>query len=188
MKRLISLAAILLALSLALCACGDKDTDPVEDTQGSSSEQSSQTDTQGSSEDEGQGADVGGVDLTALKDQYLSDYNYTDVMNVETVGLGNLYGIDTSKVVASASFTSTQGGAFPHEVVMVQATDAAAATEMQNALMAHLDDIAQQAASYDPESQALAESCGVVVYDTYVGMFFTDHCSDMTETFKAAVS
>ena len=38
-------------------------------------------------------------------------------------------------------------------------------------------------------SQHIAQqSCGVVAYDTYVGMFFTENCKDMTEDFAAAVA
>lgn len=178
MKRLISLAVLLLALSLVLCACGDKE--PEEDT--NPSDQTSQTDTQTPPQD------GSSVDLAAIKSQFLSDYDYTDYVDVETTGLGAVYGIDTSTVVSSAAFNATKGGAFPHEVVMIQATDAAAAQEIQTILTNHLADIAQQAASYDPASEALAKSCGVVAYDTYVGMFFTENCKDMTEDFAAAVS
>ena len=107
---------------------------------------------------------------------------------MDTAGLGTVYGIDTATVAACAALNATKDGAFPHEVVMIQATDAAAAQEIQSILTNHLADIAQQAASYDPASEALAKSCGVVAYDTYVGMFFTENCKDMTEDFAAAVS
>lgn len=181
MKRLISLAALLLALSMVLAACGDKDK---EEGQGADpSDQTSQTDTQPAPQDEGSAAD-----LAAIKSQILSDYDYTDYVDVETAALAAVYGIDTSMVVSSASFNATKSGAFPHEVVMIQAKDAASAQEIQAVLTNHLADIAQQASSYDPASEALAKSCGVVVYDTYVGMFFTENCKDMTETFEAAVS
>jgi len=187
MKRLISLAAILLALSLALCACGEPEADPADDAQSSGSSEQTTQSTPPAEEPQDEGTSAG-ADLTALKDQFLSDYGYADYVDVETSGLGAVYGIDAGKVVASASFNASQGGAFPNEVVMVQAVDAAAAAEMQSSLESHLDDIAQQAASYDPESQALAESCEVAVCGNYVGMFFTDHCTDMTEAFTAAVS
>ena len=178
MKRLISLAALLLALSLVLCACGDKDP---EEGQGTDpSDQTTQTDPAQSADDP--------VDLEAIKSQFLSDFDYTDYVDVDTAGLGTVYGIDTATVAACAAFNATKDGAFPHEVVMIQATDAAAAQEIQSILTNHLADIAQQAASYDPASEALAKSCGVVAYDTYVGLFFTENCKDMTEDFAAAVS
>jgi predicted small lipoprotein YifL len=182
-KRLISLAALLLALSMTLCACGDKAPEEGQGDTPPSDGQSTQVDAQTPPEGEG-----GTVDLAAIKSQFLSDFDYKDYVDVDTAGLGAVYGIDTSKVAASAAFNATKGGAFPHEVVMIQATDEAAAKEMQTLLTNHLADIAQQAASYDPASEALAKSCGVVAYDTYVGMFFTENCKDMTEDFAAAVS
>ena len=57
------------------------------------------------------------------------------------------------------------------------------AEKLENRLSA----IAEQAASYDPDSLALAEKCKVVTDGVYVGMFFSSHYDDMVAAFQAAL-
>ena len=47
--------------------------------------------------------------------------------------------------------------------------------------------IADQAASYDPDSEALAKKCEVVTSGNYVGMFFSSHYDEMVSAFQNAV-
>ena len=63
------------------------------------------------------------VDLAALRTQFVTDYSLTDVLEVETEGLNNLYGITEDMVKNSASFSASSGAAFAQEVVMVEAVD-----------------------------------------------------------------
>lgn len=55
-------------------------------------------------------------------------------------------------------------------------------------LETRLSTIAEQAASYDPDSLALAEKCKVVTDGVYVGMFFSSHYDDMAAAFQSALS
>ena len=55
-------------------------------------------------------------------------------------------------------------------------------------LEARLDAIAEQAASYDPDSQALAEKCEVVTDGVYVGLFFSSHYDEMVSAFQGAIA
>lgn len=173
MKRLISMIAALLALTmaLALAGCGDQKAaspQPTDATQASS--QPGKT-----------------ADLSALRDQIISDCGITDSVNVETSGLTNVYGIAADDVASSASFTASSGAAFPQEIVMVQAKDETAAAKVKDKLDNRLKEISDQAASYDPESQALAEKCTVVTNGVYVGMFFSKDYDKMVSAFNSAV-
>ena len=97
------------------------------------------------------------------------------------------YGITADQVTSSASFNATVGTAFPDEIVMVEATDAAAAQDVASKLTNRLSAIADQAASYDPDSEALAKKCEVVTSGNYVGMFFSSHYDEMVSAFQNAV-
>lgn len=178
MKRLLSLAAILLTLTmvLSLAACGGDDPQPEETNNG---EPDSQTQVENDP--------TATVDLAALRTQILTDCGLTDYVEVETEGLSTVYGIDGAQVANSSSFNAMTGAAFPDEIVMVQAVDESAAADIAAKLESRLADIAEQASSYDPASQALAESCDVVTKGVYVGMFFSNHYDEMVAAFQSAI-
>lgn len=189
MKRFASLAALLmtLVLALSLTACGgDKTSD---DSQTNDQPTSTTTETNGSTTNEGgdTNATTGTVDLAALRDQLIADCGYTDTLPVETAGLEAAYGITADEVASSASFQATVGTAFPDEIVMVEATDATAAQDVATKLSNRLTAIADQAASYDPDSEALAKKCEVVTSGNYVGLFFSTHYDEMVSAFQNAV-
>lgn len=172
MKRLISMVAVLLALTmvLALAGCGKQEAAPAQSTGTTQATEPGKT-----------------ADLSALRDQIISDCGITESVNVETSGLTNVYGIAADDVASSASFTASSGAAFPQEIVMVQAKDETAAANVKSKLENRLKEISDQAASYDPESQALAEKCTVVTNGVYVGMFFSKDYDKMVSAFNSAV-
>lgn len=164
MKKILTpvmlLAVLMMALCLSACGGGETASAPAE-------------------------ADV---DLAALRTQMIADNGIADYMEVETPGLTNLYGIDAAQVAASASFQASAGTAFPQEIVMVRAVDEAAAADIAAKLENRLASIADQASSYDPDSLALAQSCGVITNGTYVGMFFSASHEAMSSAFLGALS
>ena len=172
MKRIVSLAAIVLTLTMALslAACGEEP---------GTNENTENGQNQTSSNETGKT-----VDLAALRTQFVTDYSLTDVLE----GLNNLYGITEDMVKNSASFSASSGAAFAQEVVMVEAVDESAAATVAEKLETRLSTIAEQAASYDPDSLALAEKCKVVTDGVYVGMFFSSHYDDMAAAFQSALS
>ena len=183
MKRFL-LFLMALAMMMALAACGGSDdtATPDDDTsQTETNENNTENNTEPNTEP------VAGVDLDALKAQMISAAGIADYIDVSADNLTNVYGIDAAQVVNAAIFNATREAAFPAEVVMVQAVDEAAAADVAAKLEARLGAIAEQAASYDAESLALAESCDVVVSGVYVGMFFTEHYDAMVADFQAAV-
>ena len=177
MKRFASLTALLLTLVLvlSLAACGDKNT--ADDNQTTDQPSTTQP------ADNGDAAQTNGATTGSV----IADCGYTDTLPVETAGLESTYGITADQVTSSASFNATVGTAFPDEIVMVEATDAAAAQDVASKLTNRLSAIADQAASYDPDSEALAKKCEVVTSGNYVGMFFSSHYDEMVSAFQNAV-
>lgn len=182
MKRFATLTAVLLSLVLvlSLAACGGEET-----TETTETDPATQTETQ---EPAGTDTDTtGAVDLAALREKMVADYQLTDVLEVETAALETAYGISADLVKSSASFNAASGAAFPQEIVMVEAADENAAAQVAEKLTNRLSSIAEQAASYDPDSLALAEKCTVVTDGVYVGMFFSTNYDGMVADFQAAV-
>lgn len=175
MKRFLTLL-MALTLVLALAACGGE-----EQPADTGNEDASQTQTEGDT------TPAAGVDLEALKAQMLADAGITDYIDVPAENLGNVYGIEADQVVSAAAFNAMTGGAFPEEVVLVQAVDEAAAADVADKLQAKLDAIAEQAASYDPDSLELAQNCDIVTDGVYVGLFFTQHYDAMASAFQNAI-
>ena len=126
MKRFASLTALLLTLVLvlSLAACGDKNT--ADDNQTTDQPGTTQPADNGDAA-QTNGTTTGSVDLAALRDRLIADCGYTDTLPLETAMLESTYGITADQVKSSASFNATVGTAFPDEIVMVEATDAAAA-------------------------------------------------------------
>ena len=143
MKRFASLTALLLTLVLvlSLAACGDKNT--ADDNQTTDQPSTTQPADTGDAA-QTNGTTTGSVDLAALRDQLIADCGYTDTLPVETAGLESTYGITADQVTSSASFNATVGTAFPDEIVMVEATDAAAAQDVASKLTNRLSAIADQ--------------------------------------------
>ena len=191
MKRLFVLAAALLALTVALSACGDS-TEPVNETTTQTESEASVT-TEPSSDEEGETAETiaaqpAAADLAGLAERMLSDNGITDYVPVSADALASVYGIDPGQIVSAVGYNASANGAFPQEIVLIQAADEAAVQEIQDRLSSRLDSIAEQAASYDPESQALAETCAVVTQGEYVGLFFSEHYDALVAAFQNGLS
>lgn len=186
MKRVFALMMALMALTmmLTLTACGGEETEePAETTQTETVEPGTEETTEPTDVVE----PAAGADLAALMAQMISDAGITDYIDVPAENLSNVYGIDGAQVVNAAAFNAMTGGAFPEEVVMVQAVDEAAAADIAAKLSSRLTSIADQAASYDPASLELAENCDVVTSGVYVGLFFSNHYDAMVSAFQSAV-
>lgn len=124
-------------------------------------------------------------DLTAIKGSILSQLEIADAMNLPAERLLDLYGIEAAQIKSSACFI-TMGGAFPDEIVMVEAVDAAAAKEVTQKLEARLADVKNQAQNYDAESYALLEKCKVTTTGTYVTLFISAKSEAMQSIFDNA--
>lgn len=125
------------------------------------------------------------VDLAAVKTQIISSLEISDPLDIPADRLYDLYTIDPETVKDSACFI-TMGGAFPDEIVMVQAVDAAAAKQIAQKLQNRLADVTNQAQNYDAESFALLEKCKVETAGTYVHLFISAKSAQMRTIFDNA--
>lgn len=127
-----------------------------------------------------------GADLAAVREAMLSRIAFTDPLPLETESLASLYGIEPEWVAQSACFV-TMSGVFPDEVILAQGADEAAAARIAEKLEARLAEILEQARSYDPESYAAAQRCGVTVDGTYVSLILSAQADALTEIYREFV-
>ncbi len=127
------------------------------------------------------------ADLAACKKEITSNISLNDVSDVDKDSLLDMYGIDGGKVKQSACFVAGSDGAFLKEIVMIEATDEAAAADMEKLLKDRLAAIEEQAASYEPDSASLAKASPVIGNGAYVAMFFASEHDAMKKIYKTYV-
>lgn len=127
------------------------------------------------------------VDLSAVCAQLKRDLPIQDPLDIPTERLADLYGIQAQDVRTAACFV-TMGGAFPDEVVMVEAADSAAAARISQQLQTHLAEITVQAQNYDAQSYAQFQKCQVRTVGNYVTLFCSAQAEQMQEIFDKAVN
>lgn len=161
MKKLCILLTFVLMCSF-LCSCADKEVVKTNDIP---AESKNQIDT---------------ISLTDVREEILTELKIEDSMPIETESLNSLYGIDSALVKQSASFV-TMSGTFPHEVIMVEATDKEAVKTLEEALGKKLAEVMVQSKSYDAENYKLAQQCKVSVKGNFVTLFLSpDHAQIQT--------
>lgn len=125
------------------------------------------------------------VDLASVKQTMITDLQIVDPLDIPAERLEDLYNISAESIKSSACFI-TMGGAFPDEIVMVEAVDAKAAQEIAQKLEARLADVTNQAQNYDADSFALLKACKVETAGNYVHLFISAQSAQMREIFNAA--
>ena len=110
--------------------------------------------------------------LTDIRDKMLSDLGISDYMEISPSRLLDLYGIQEADVAQSGSF-ATMSGAFPGEVILLEATDDAAAERIAAALQNRLNEVLNQYKTYDAETYALAEACTIDTDGKIVSMLLS---------------
>ena len=191
MKRILSITVALLLLMLALAACGGGSEEPAEteSTEVTETTEEPAETTEESAEpaeevEEAAETVAETSDLMALANQMIQEAGITDAIPVSAEALTNVYGLDPAQIVAAAGYNAASGGAFPQEIVLVQASSADNAAAVAQAFTNRLSDIAAQAESYDPDSLALAQKCSVVTNGDYVGLFFSEHYDQFVDLFQ----
>lgn len=124
-------------------------------------------------------------DVAAIKEQIITELAITDAMDIPTESLLPLYGVAPETVKAAACFV-TMGGAFPEDVIIVEAVDSAAAKEIAKKLENRLADVSNQAQNYDAESFAQFQKCKVQRDGVYVALFISAKCEQMQKIFNEA--
>ena len=125
------------------------------------------------------------VNLEQVKGQMLEAIKESDPLELPAERLTELYGIEQEDL-KSAACIITLGGAFPDEIIMTEAVDAAAAKRIAEKLEARLADVTNQAQNYDAESYALLEKCKVQTVGTYVTLFISAENEQLQQIFDAA--
>jgi len=191
MKRILSITVALLLLMLALAACGGNSEEPAEtestevtETTEEPAETTEETAEPAEEVEEAAETVAETSDLMALANQMIQEAGITDAIPVSAEALTNVYGLDPAQIVAAAGYNAASGGAFPQEIVLVQASSADNAAAVAQAFTNRLSDIAAQAESYDPDSLALAQKCSVVTNGDYVGLFFSEHYDQFVDLFQ----
>lgn len=158
MKRIICLMLLVLCL-LGLCACGgNKD----EDTKTTAREN---------------------INITEIKDTIIAEIGIEGAYDMDTAMLLNMYGIEEADVLECASFT-TMDGVFPDEIIMVKATDNAAADRVEDKLTVRLEAVLTQSQNYDAENYAIAQKCKVIREGQVVALFISADHETMQEIFN----
>ncbi len=167
---------LLLSILLLFSACG-------KGASGSSAGDSSAEASDGSET----AGSASGIYLSDVKEEIISSLNITEYTEIESERLMDLYGIDEADIVQSSCFT-TVSGAFPDEVVMVEAKDEEAAKKIAEKLQNRLTEVLNQYKDYDAESYAMAEKCSVDTDGTIVSLFLSSQQEAMKQALKAVLS
>ena len=110
--------------------------------------------------------------LSAILGEIKTTVNADGAMDLDASAISSLYGIASSDIKEAAGFV-VMAGTFPHEVVMVEATDDAAAQRAEELLKAKHSAFVEQSKGYDAENYALAQKCKVDRKGNRITMFLS---------------
>lgn len=123
------------------------------------------------------------VNLTECMDKINSTYSVSDMKQLTTTDdLKKYYSIDAANVKSFAAEISNSG---KDEIVLVEATDAAAAGKVKECLQKRYDDKTKDSASYDAEYLEIIKKCEVTTKDNYVRMIISKDAAGMVDVFNS---
>ena len=212
MKKRIIAIALLVVLTLTLCACKNNDKTPAEDTTPVVSTQDTTTTAPTTTEapttttaapttttaapttttaaptttTAAPTTTQKMVDLSALSNQIIKSAGVEGAMPLPKERLTDLYGIAQADIASAGCFI-TMNGSFPEEAIMIEAKDSGAQSRIVSALNTRLADVLVQAENYDAENYALAKQCKVITSGNYVALFVSPHHAAMESAFNSAV-
>ncbi len=207
MKKLSALLAIIMVASMCLTGCGNKketannekvnpenkaevtidsqneeETDEKQDVKEEAPVSEEKPEAKPAEEEKSSAA----VNLESVKNAIITIVGIQDPLDVPTSRLSSLYGIESSLVKQSACFVTIEG-AFPDEIVMIEAVDEAAANSIKALLDNRLEEVKEQSKSYDAENYALAQQCSVDKKGCFVTMFLTPQHANMKVIYNGVV-
>ncbi len=212
MKKRIIAIALLIVLTLTLCACKNNDKNPAQDTTPVVSTEdttttAAPTTTTAPTTTEAPTTTTAApttttaaptttttaptttqktVDLSALSNQIINSAGVEGAMPLPQERLTDLYGIAQADIASAGCFI-TMNGSFPEEAIMIEAKDSGAQGRIVSALNTRLADVLVQAENYDAENYALAKQCKVITSGNYVALFVSPHHAAMESAFNSAV-
>ena len=158
MKRLFALVIAVLLIVGALSACG------------------------------GQSGQTANVDLKGLLDSINSQYSLNDLKVLESASdLNRYYSIDESSVKQFAAELTTSASVFS-EVIIIEANDSSAVSDIAAKLESHLDAQLNTAKSYTQDAVAMLESCTVAKNGNFVYLAIGDNAEGISGMIEAAIN
>lgn len=128
-----------------------------------------------------------GTGLAAVRDQIITSLQITDYAEMDNGRLLDVYGIEEADLTQSASFV-IMSGAYPYEIVLVEAVDDAAAGRIAEKLQARLDEVRNQYKDYDAEAYAMAQKCSVDTDGLTVSLFLSPERDTMRKILTDALA
>lgn len=188
MKKLLIILATALVFALAVSGCTDKEEKKIENITRTeekqepevkeevSEKEEKETETEPLDEKEDETSEETVSKPTASLLQILSEIKTAvgaeGAMDLDASAISSLYGIDESDIKDAAGFV-VMAGTFPHEVVMVEARDEAAAQRAENFLKVKHSSFVEQSKGYDAQNYALAQKCKVERKGNRISMFLS---------------
>lgn len=126
-------------------------------------------------------------DLAAIQESMLNALQEKEPLVWKQENIESFYDIAAEDVKnAVCIVTMDGGGAFPDEILMVEAVDTAAADRVEAKLNARLADLTTQAQNYDADSLALFQKCKVERYGNVVTLFASPDSEQLRDIFTKA--
>ncbi len=110
--------------------------------------------------------------LAQISAEIKSAVSASGALDLDASAIASLYGADMGDMLQAVGFVVMEG-TFPHEAVMVEAKDSAAASRVEALLKAKHSSFTEQSKGYDAENYALAQKCRVERRGNHISMFLT---------------
>jgi len=137
-------------------------------------------------EPEKEEAEPAPVNLSTVNSEIKTAVSASDAMDLDAEGISNLYGILPEDIGQAAGFV-VMDGTFPHEAVMVEAKDTAAAERIENLLKEKHTAFKEQSKGYDAQNYELASKCKVERNGNFISMFLTPDFETMRAIYSQYV-
>lgn len=198
MKKILMILAIVLILALSVSGCKDKEEKKIENITRTEEKQKQEEEILQEEEKQPEEEEEKteekkeetfekpvskpSASLPEILGEIKNAVNSDGAMDLDASAICSLYGIDASDVKDAAGFV-VMAGTFPHEVVMVEAKDEAAAQRAEELLKAKHSAFVEQSKGYDAENYALAQKCKVERKGNRISMFLSPDYAVMNSVY-----
>lgn len=198
MKKILMILAIVLILALSVSGCKDKEEKKIENITRTEEKQKQEEEVPQEEEKQPEEEEEKteekkeetfekpvskpSASLPEILGEIKNAVNSDGAMDLDASAICSLYGIDASDVKDAAGFV-VMAGTFPHEVVMVEAKDEAAAQRAEELLKAKHSAFVEQSKGYDAENYALAQKCKVERRGNRISMFLSPDYAVMNSVY-----
>ena len=180
MKNLRNLLLLFVAFMLLLTGCG-KEEDKKQIDSVTREESVSAPSDDGADKDESKpveettdkdSSETSDAKLETVMEEIKTEIGADNALDFNVNSMYALYGIQAADIKQCAGF-SLMEGTFPHEIVMIEASNDEAAQRIETAFNAKIASFAAQSKNYDAKNYALAQKCEVIKNGRYFAMFLT---------------